>query len=241
MGGLCAICSVHTFHVGLFLTVAALILKSIRLESFARICVSGFFLDPEVPLRSLFSSPFSKYVEPLPASNVIITNPAAAPKLKREFTTRLRDIQRNIGRPFILEPGAVLETAPTSHLMNPMISEKNFNSEITAHDRNLSQPTFFAKMMRSDNKADIISLPFRLNVADVNDKVLRNVPYLRNSWSRIDFVAIISFWITFALATTGLERGIQHIGIFRALSVLRTARLLSVSSGTTVRDLFRRQ
>lgn len=89
--------------------------------------------------------------------------------------------------------------------------------------------------MRSDTKSDVISLPFKLNVADVNDKVVRNVPYLRNSWSRIDFVAIVSFWITFALATIGVEHGTYHIGLFRALSVLRTARLLAVSSGTTVR------
>lgn len=47
-------------------------------------------------------------------------------------------------------------------------------------------------------------------------------------------VAILSFWAMFALATTGLERGQHHIGLFRAMSVVRTARLLAVTSGTTV-------
>jgi len=41
----------------------------------------------------------------------------------------------------------------------------------------------------------------------------------------------------FMLAVTGTERGKYHIGLFRAMSVLRTTRLLAVTSGTTVSDL----
>jgi hypothetical protein len=47
-------------------------------------------------------------------------------------------------------------------------------------------------------------------------------------------VAIVSFWICFGLAMGGVERGQYHIGVFRAMSVIRTARLLTVTSGTTV-------
>lgn len=48
---------------------------------------------------------------------------------------------------------------------------------------------------------------------------------------------MIAFWITFVLAQTGVEHGaVHHIGVFRALSVLRIARLLSITSGTTVSD-----
>jgi hypothetical protein len=37
------------------------------------------------------------------------------------------------------------------------------------------------------------------------------------------------------LAEVGVERGgTHHLGVFRAMSVLRTARLLAISSGTTV-------
>jgi hypothetical protein len=50
-------------------------------------------------------------------------------------------------------------------------------------------------------------------------------------------VSVVAFWITFVLAQTGVEHSAaHHIGVFRALSVLRTARLLSVTSGTTVGD-----
>ena len=78
-------------------------------------------------------------------------------------------------------------------------------------------------------------MPFRLSVEESTSQTHRNLPYLRHSWTRIDFVAVMRFWISFGLAMGGVERGTYHIGIFRALSVLRTARLLAITSGTTVR------
>lgn len=118
------------------------------------------------------------------------------------------------------------------------------------HDpRDASKPTFFARAMRSaaaegpDDRTgaggksgkEYLGLPFRLTVYTAQDHVTRNVPYLRHSWNRIDFIAIFAFWITFILAEVGAEHSpTKHIGIFRALSVLRTSRLLAVTSGTTV-------
>ncbi len=58
--------------------------------------------------------------------------------------------------------------------------------------------------------------------------------FLRHSWNRVDLFAVISFWITFGLAMGGQEAtSNHHIYIFRALSVLRCARLLTATSGTT--------
>ena len=58
--------------------------------------------------------------------------------------------------------------------------------------------------------------------------------FLRHSWNRVDFVAVVAFWIAFALALSGQEAtDNHHIYIFRALSVLRCARLLTATSGTT--------
>ncbi|KAG1745083.1 Ion transport protein-domain-containing protein [Suillus paluster] len=136
------------------------------LEAVARICVSGFLLDPEVPMSALF-------------------------RVDAEETSR-------------------------THLRSP------------------SQPTFFSRALRSDQTpTDAISLPFRLNIENARDKVHRNMPYLRQSWGRIDFIAILSFWISFALSMAGVERGSHHIAAFRAMSVLRIARLLAITSGTT--------
>jgi len=57
--------------------------------------------------------------------------------------------------------------------------------------------------------------------------------FLRHSWNRIDALAIVSFWICFALAITGQESN-HNVYIFRALSVLRATRLLAITEGTTI-------
>ncbi|GAA5821176.1 hypothetical protein JCM11251_004500 [Rhodosporidiobolus azoricus] len=55
--------------------------------------------------------------------------------------------------------------------------------------------------------------------------------FLRHSWNRIDAVAVLSFWISFALAVQGWEAP-RHFYFFRALSVLRATRLLAITAGT---------
>jgi hypothetical protein len=55
--------------------------------------------------------------------------------------------------------------------------------------------------------------------------------FLRHSWNRIDVVAVISFWISFALAMLGWESE-ENLWFFRALSVMRATRLLAVTAGT---------
>ncbi|CAD6887851.1 unnamed protein product [Tilletia laevis] len=58
--------------------------------------------------------------------------------------------------------------------------------------------------------------------------------FLRHSWNRVDLVAVLSFWVMFALSVMKVENtGSYHIYIFRALSVLRAARLLTITTGTT--------
>jgi hypothetical protein len=57
--------------------------------------------------------------------------------------------------------------------------------------------------------------------------------YLRHSFNRLDFVAVVSFWISFALGAAGIEWGHQ-LYVFRMMSCLRILRLLNITSGTSV-------
>ena len=276
------------FHL-YFRSFCLYFILSDRLEAFARICVSGFLLDPEVPTSSLFVWPFSMTDSPPPAAtatsassssnmtmNISMNGSASVSRqasLARGLTVRqkLRQVQRNVLRPFQLAHNSVgspymldasstvASTTTSTTTLTPNSRGPNTTNTNQAphtvlektkskinHLRNSSQPTFFTKALRSDthtssstSNTDTISLPFRLNVAGVHDKTRRNVPYLRHSWSRIDFVAIVSFWVCFVLASLGVERRAGgHIGLFRAMSVLRTARLLAISSGTTVSVFF---
>ncbi|KAK7511325.1 calcium-channel protein CCH1 [Phyllosticta citriasiana] len=57
--------------------------------------------------------------------------------------------------------------------------------------------------------------------------------FLRHSFNRLDFVAVVSFWISFVISVSGLE-STSHVYVFRMLSCLRILRLLGLTSGTTV-------
>lgn len=61
-----------------------------------------------------------------------------------------------------------------------------------------------------------------------------NYAYLRHSWNRVDFFSVCCFWISFFLAITRQDMvNDRHVYIFQALSILRCARLLTVTSGTS--------
>ncbi|KAL7929110.1 calcium permeable channel [Trichoderma chlorosporum] len=57
--------------------------------------------------------------------------------------------------------------------------------------------------------------------------------FLRHSFNRLDFVAVVSFWITFALSITGSESR-NHFFLFKMLSSLRILRLLALTHGTAI-------
>ncbi|EEQ28724.1 calcium channel subunit Cch1 [Microsporum canis CBS 113480] len=57
--------------------------------------------------------------------------------------------------------------------------------------------------------------------------------FLRHSFNRLDFLAVVSYWIAFALSVLSIDSN-QHIFIFKMLSSLRILRLLALTSGTTV-------
>lgn len=57
--------------------------------------------------------------------------------------------------------------------------------------------------------------------------------FLRHGFNRLDFIAVVSFWIAFVLSVTGVEIT-KHLFIFRMLSCLRIVRLLALTNGTAV-------
>ena len=57
--------------------------------------------------------------------------------------------------------------------------------------------------------------------------------FLRHSFNRLDFIAVVSFWIAFVLGNAGIESSI-HLYVFRMMSCLRILRLLALTHGTAV-------
>jgi hypothetical protein len=61
--------------------------------------------------------------------------------------------------------------------------------------------------------------------------------FLRHGFNRLDFVAVVAFWISFVLGVTGLESK-HSVYVFRMLSCLRIIRLLALTKGNIVSHAF---
>jgi hypothetical protein len=57
--------------------------------------------------------------------------------------------------------------------------------------------------------------------------------FLRHGFNRLDFVAVVAFWVAFVMEVVGLEAS-YHLYVFKMLSCLRILRLLSLTNGTAV-------
>ena len=57
--------------------------------------------------------------------------------------------------------------------------------------------------------------------------------FLRHSFNRLDFLAVVSFWIAFIFSNLGFEPN-KGVYVFQMMSCLRILRLLVLTSGTTV-------
>lgn len=68
---------------------------------------------------------------------------------------------------------------------------------------------------------------------DFQRQQLARRAFLRHSWNRIDFIAVVAFWISFLLSITGIEFA-KQIYVFKMLSCLRILRLLYLTNGTSV-------
>ena len=57
--------------------------------------------------------------------------------------------------------------------------------------------------------------------------------FLRHSFNRLDFLAVVSFWISFGLSMAHIQSQ-RHVYVFKMLSCLRILRLLGLTKGTMV-------
>ncbi|OJJ35434.1 hypothetical protein ASPWEDRAFT_40623 [Aspergillus wentii DTO 134E9] len=57
--------------------------------------------------------------------------------------------------------------------------------------------------------------------------------FLRHSFNRLDFIAVISFWISFFISFNNIEND-HKLYIFRMMSCLRSLRLLALTNGTSI-------
>ncbi|KAF2447604.1 calcium-channel protein CCH1 [Karstenula rhodostoma CBS 690.94] len=133
--------------------------------------------------------------------------------------------------------------APEYSTINRQVS---FRQAVLGNARKLFGPQRQPSIKRAETSIEHIPSIFRtFTTAQVNPSIgpgnsrekqrarLAYRAYLRHSFNRTDFVAVVSFWISFVLGLTGVEHD-RHIYIFKMLSCLRIIRLLNLTSGTAV-------
>ncbi|GJJ69887.1 voltage-dependent calcium channel [Entomortierella parvispora] len=54
------------------------------------------------------------------------------------------------------------------------------------------------------------------------------IPFLRHTFNRIDFLAVLCYWIDFCL----MMAGVQHVYFFKTIAAMRTLRLLNITAGS---------
>ena len=189
------------------------------IEALCRIIVAGLLVDPEIPFGSLHIS-------------------LGGLQRQGSFTSRISSL-----RPRFMSAGLTGKPAdPTAGERNAGTgSASMWDSKVPPPEditpSHSSSTTRLVPQSTSSSRLAQFSqqdLPFQTAVRKQLSLTHASRPYLRHSWNRVDLVAIVSFWITFVLCMLGAEKTpYAHIYIFRALSVLRTTRLLAITSGTT--------
>ncbi|KAF8267602.1 hypothetical protein EI94DRAFT_1801508 [Lactarius quietus] len=205
-------------------------------EAFSRMCVSGLVLDAEVPIYAIFTYPFSSDHSTCATSNTPVVHSVVAsahpsPSLSREGTLlhHLRSFYGNATRPFALSRLRYDFPAPLGATSAAASSPTLVDTTHPARKRADTSATLLEKAPASSSTVatatpylppqETLVLPFQLSMSLERNIMRRNLPYLRDSWTRIDVIAVATFWITCVLAQTGVERGRYHIGIFLVLSI----------------------
>ncbi|CAE6352806.1 unnamed protein product [Rhizoctonia solani] len=202
-------------------------------EMIARIIVSGFVLDPEIKPSSV-----GRWLRDLaPGDNFA----ARAQSVRRKvFEQRAPYTQHTVSA---TELG---EKSPKPNLTFALASQVGVAAAHASRSDTVTAPRHPATSAPQPNSQHIQSqsgtwylqhstdTPFQIAVARQRILSEQSSTYLRHSWNRTDFVAVCSFWVMFGLAISGKENQPNlHLYVFRALSVLRTARLLAVTKGTS--------
>lgn len=102
-------------------------------------------------------------------------------------------------------------------------SAKNLDPAFT-----VEQPTSLIRTFTAQNMPDDPS-----GSRTTQKKRLAHRAFLRHSFNRLDFVAVVAFWASFVIGIFGVESQ-KHVYVFRMLSCLRILRLLGITSGTSV-------
>jgi hypothetical protein len=207
--------------------------------------VSGFIFNPPTALEQ-----YRKDIGPRPTAVVLrrserrsrSKSPGRKDTLKRQYSTsavrHLGDHSSSNTRPsdsnLRRQYSTLRTTSPNPLLIRPREVEQS-------QQDSSNPPKDYFGDDQPDHPLPLLSTVTFYKAGDEQAQALRNRhkarlarrAYLRHSFNRMDFIAVVSYWIALILDLTGVTPA-HHIYIFRMLSCLRIFRLLGITEGTTV-------
>lgn len=124
-------------------------------------------------------------------------------------------------------PGPFLERGRHHNHQEAQEPVEGTQEYVTAHRANFPTPFLSAATF---HKAGVDEVERSRNLHKAR---LARRAYLRHSFNRMDFIAVVSYWIALILELTGVMNA-HHIYVFQMLSCLRIFRLLGITEGTSV-------
>jgi hypothetical protein len=217
-------------------------------ECIARIIVSGFAFNPPSALEQ-----YRKDIGPRPTAIVLqqhaesrsrSKSPGRKDTLKRQYSTSaVRGIHRSRSittRPQISGTSDLRRQYSTLRTTSPgPVSDRGRKGAPGQHQAGTPEELFPED--RQNYPVPIFSAATFYKAGEGEGQAFRNRhkarlarrAYLRHSFNRMDFIAVVSYWIALSLELTGIM-STHHIYIFRMLACLRIFRLLAVTDGTSV-------
>ncbi|KAF9296993.1 calcium channel protein [Mortierella antarctica] len=173
------------------------------IEIGSRIVVSGLILYPKdgEQIRKYFGKPER-------TDNLHDTNP-----------TILRKSPNGQKRQSTMAPSATLKQTEATLPMHSMPAGR----ATTIIDFAVGRQTTFAQHIPTYMDPLIAYKPQFVAPA------VAQIPFLRHTFNRIDFIAVICYWIDFSLMVAGVE----NIYFFKTIAAMRTLRLLNITAGSS--------
>ncbi|OBT57924.1 hypothetical protein VE04_03406 [Pseudogymnoascus sp. 24MN13] len=99
--------------------------------------------------------------------------------------------------------------------------------------RHLDAPPISEAISRTFTTAMKTPVAYPTTIEEQQRYQLARRAFFRHSLNRIDIVAVVAFWISFAIGITGVETR-KHLYLFKMISCLRILRLLWLTNGTAI-------
>ncbi|KAG0281785.1 calcium channel protein [Linnemannia exigua] len=195
---------------------------------------SLFVFGPENPFRKMINRFLNQTLEI--GARIIVSGlvlyPRDGDKIRKFFGKKPRTDNLHDTNPTILRKSPEAQRARTMTLQAQASSAK-LNEQAVPHSTGAARaPTIFD--FAAKRQTTIMQfLPTSMEpLVAYNTQFVAvegtQVPFLRHTFNRVDFIAVVCYWVDFFLMVTGV-RGVY---LFKAVAAMRTLRLLNITAGS---------